>query len=399
MDFSAAPNFKIGPIRFGLAAGVGLNYNDNLAFSDHQRQDDLVFRPTLQFDGAARFSDRNMFRFSLGLSYAKHFEHPEYDTDGVLIAPGSAFEYLFKLGSKLTVSLHDRLTYLEDAFDVPVLSHRAQYGRWENRAGLAIQFEPSDTILLGLGYEHYSLQTKNDLYRTQDRSIDGVSFKPSWQFHPKLRLGFDAAYGRITFASDDRPQGDHLTAGAFMEWIVTEDLTLFLEGGFQSLSFDGDYHTSRVVDEFSTEPGFSVFRRDITPSAASDRDRTQGIPYWRAEFTHHPTEYFTQRLTGARTLEVGFFSNYYDIYQVEYALEWKALSNTILTPRAFYEHYETSGPFAERANRLGAEVGVVQVLPNSVSLMLNYRFVCKDSNLSGFDYRQNLTYLGLYYAF
>ena len=76
-----------------------------------------------------RLSDRNVLRFSLGVSYAKYLRHSEYDTDGLLFFPNSALEYTLGLGAKVLVSLRERLSYQEDVFDVPALSNAAKYDR------------------------------------------------------------------------------------------------------------------------------------------------------------------------------------------------------------------------------------------------------------------------------
>src|SRR4051812_40036880 len=49
-DPQTAPNFKIGPVRFSIAAGVGVEFNDNVNLSQYHRQSDIVIRPSLTID-------------------------------------------------------------------------------------------------------------------------------------------------------------------------------------------------------------------------------------------------------------------------------------------------------------------------------------------------------------
>src|SRR3954468_4432805 len=66
------PNFMIGPIRFSIAVGVGVEFNDNVNLSEYHRQSDIVIRPSASIDAYMKLSDRNILRFSLGISYAKY---------------------------------------------------------------------------------------------------------------------------------------------------------------------------------------------------------------------------------------------------------------------------------------------------------------------------------------
>src|SRR5579871_4525075 len=38
-------NFALGNFRFGIALGVGVEFNDNINLSDHNRESDFIFRP------------------------------------------------------------------------------------------------------------------------------------------------------------------------------------------------------------------------------------------------------------------------------------------------------------------------------------------------------------------
>ena len=68
-------NLAVGPVRVNLAAGVGVEFNDNVNLSDHDRQSDIIFRPSLDVDSVWQITDMNTLRFSLGMSYAKYLQH------------------------------------------------------------------------------------------------------------------------------------------------------------------------------------------------------------------------------------------------------------------------------------------------------------------------------------
>jgi hypothetical protein len=397
----AEPNFKIGPIRFTMAVGVGVEFNDNVNLSQYNRQSDIIIRPNLSLDAYMRLSDRNILRFSLGVGYAAYLDHTEYNTDGVLISPSTALEYTLGLGENLLVSLRERFSYQEDVFDIPTLSNVAKYNRYENQAGLQLQWDPSTKARLAVGYDHYNLWTTEDVFDTQDRAIDTVFVKPSYEILPKVRLGLNFSYSWISFDSDARHDGDSLLVGPFIQWNITDHLDLFAEVGFQSISFSGDYTPTTLIDEFSRDQHLTRDQEAFLAQSSTDTDTSNDSYYIRLELNHSPTDRFRERLSGSKTLEVGFFTNYYDIYHVEYAFDWKLFANkkTELSPTLFYEYYETSGQLSEEAHRFGAALGIRQYLTNSITLGLDYRFIWKDSNFDGFDYYQNLGFVSVYYKF
>src|SRR5215218_10304873 len=123
-------NFALGPFRFGIAAGLGLEFNDNITLADDDRISDFILRPIVALEGRWNLSELNTLRLSIGASYAKYFEHSEFDSDGVLLSPNSELSLTFFVGSvKFTV--RDRFSYQEEAYDQPVLSNTALYRRYE----------------------------------------------------------------------------------------------------------------------------------------------------------------------------------------------------------------------------------------------------------------------------
>lgn len=119
-------NLAVGPVRVNVAAGVGLEYNDNVNLSDHDRQSDFIFRPSLDIDSVWQLTEMNTLRFSIGLSYAKYFQHTEYDTRGVLFSPNSELAVTMLVG-QVDITLRDRFSYQEDPYAIPTISNTAEF--------------------------------------------------------------------------------------------------------------------------------------------------------------------------------------------------------------------------------------------------------------------------------
>ncbi len=392
-------NFAIGPVRFSLAAGFGVEVNDNITLSDDDRQSDVILRPSLSLDAAWRLSDMNTLRLTIGASYAKYLSNSEYDTDGILLSPTSELAFSFLLGD-VKFTIRDRFSYQEDPYDIAVLSNIARYRRFENQVGVQVDWEANSALTLSGGYDHYNLWARDDIFADQDRSIDTIFFKPSYAISPTLRVGVNTAASYISFTDSDRGDGYNLLVGPFIEWQLSAYTNMYLEAGYQRLELDGNgYSNNNLVNAILDDQGFNqTASREFLDDNVDD-DSGGNSFYVRFELNNEPSENFKHRLSASKTSEIGFYSSSYDLYHVEYGADWKVIRDTSISPTVFYEYYETSGSFSEEAHRVGAAIGVRHHLTNSITLGLDYRFLAKESNVPQSDYYQNLAFFSIFYKF
>ena len=395
MDEADRYNFAIGAFRFGLAAGVGLEWNDNITLSENNRLSDFILRPILNLEAQWQISDLNTLRFNIGVSYAKYFSHSEYDTNGVLISPTSDLALNFFVGP-IKFTVRDRFSYQEDTYDIPQLSDTAIYGRWENQAGLGMDWSINESFDISAGYDHYNLWATEDEFSGQTRAIDTVYIKPGWQVHPAFKIGVNASFSHFDFESSERSGGNNMLVGPFIEWQLSDVTNLYLEGGYQSLKYDGssDYFNQQIDDLALSDDDAAAVREILR-----DTDEDSGNYYVKFEINNRPSDFFRHRLAFSRTTEIGFSSNYYEIYNVGYDAQWRPMEHVELGPSVFYENYTSSGVNPEEAYRIGASIGVRYHFSNSITVGLDYRYMLKDSNLEGADYYQNLAFLSIYYKF
>jgi hypothetical protein len=226
-------------------------------------------------------------------------------------------------------------------------------------------------------------------FEAQDRSVDTVFIRPSYEFNPYISLGMSASYSWIRYSDETGNDGTTYLIGPFVQIRINDLTDLYLEIGYQGSNFD-EANTPRQV---LTSVDGQAF---LTP--ATDDDSEASV-YFKAELSNRPSVDFRHKLILSRTQEVGVGSNFYDLTHVEYAADWLFAENMTLNPSVFYEYFETSGEPSEKAHRAGASVGVRRIFSNSLSVGLDYRFLYKDSNQPDSDYYQNLGYLSLYYKF
>ncbi|MEO6789089.1 MAG: hypothetical protein ABI318_23450, partial [Chthoniobacteraceae bacterium] len=378
-------NIRIGSLDLSIAAGVGFEFNDNIALSEFNRQSDIIFRPEIDVEGALRFSETSRLRLGFGLSYAKYFSHSEYDSKSVLIAPTSAITWTAESGPfKFTV--RERLSYQEDPFNQPTLNV-ANYRRWENQAGIQVDWDANQYTKIAVGYDRYDIWAQDSTYASIDHGINTVFFRPSWQAGPQFNVGVNVSYSMFTYRQSAHSDGNSLLVGPFVRWKVNDVTDVYAEAGYQQSTFDTGT-TYSIVDALT---GASIGTGYDT--------QNEGTWYAKLEITNRPTEYLRQKLSFSKTSELGYQSNFYDLYHVEYSLEWAIREKTTIRPTFFYEYYQTSGQDPEKAHRFGAALGIYHVFSDNLTVGLDYRYLVKDSNQYGADYYQNLGLVSLYYKF
>ena len=380
-------NIRIGSFDMSIAAGVGFEFNDNITLAKHDRISDVIFRPQLDLDGAIRFSEKSRLHLGVGLSYAKYFNHSEFDSDTILISPNSMISWTAETGAfKFTV--RERFSYQEDPFDQPTLSNVPNYKRWENQAGIQVDWEANQYTKISVGYDRYDLWARDKFYDSQDRGINTIFLRPSYQASPSFTFGLSASLSFVEYRRDIHPDGKTWLVGPFVKWRVSDYTDVYVEVGYQGTTFDGATSV-RFVDAVTGLP---------TGAVGLDSEDTDTI-YAKVEIVNRPTDFLRQKLTFSKTSELGFRSNFYDLYHVEYYLEWAFREKTSIRPTLFYEYYEASGPEAEKAHRFGAALGIYHIFSENLTLGLDYRFLLKDSSLPEADYYQNLGLVSLYYKF
>ena len=126
-------NLLAGPIRFRFSVTTGIEYNDNINLSETDPQSDVIIRPQFNIDAIWPVTQLNTLRLDLGLGYSFYLNHPEADTNGVLISPGSqlAFDIFVQ---DFRINIHDRFLLQQDPTTQIQLSNVADYGRFENTA-------------------------------------------------------------------------------------------------------------------------------------------------------------------------------------------------------------------------------------------------------------------------
>ena len=163
-------NLMLGPVRFGSAVGLGLEWNDNIAYAHTDRKSDFILHPSLTLDATWRITELNTLRFSIGASYAKYFSHSEFDSHSVLLSPNTELAFTMNIG-QVALTFRDRFSYQEDPYQFAVLSSVQRYRRFYNEASVQADWQVTESTKLTLGYSHLNVWTFGADYSRGDRRL------------------------------------------------------------------------------------------------------------------------------------------------------------------------------------------------------------------------------------
>jgi len=137
----------------------------------------------------------------------------------------------------------------------------------------------------------------------------------------------------------------------------SEFTNLYLEGGYQGLHYDnGSDYNNAQIDQLN----LSASDAASVQSVLQDNENLDSY-YIKFEIDNRPSEFFRHRLMFSKTAELGFDSNFYELWNVEYDADWKVFDHVELGPTIFYEHTSLRDREGKRATVLArrSEFGII----------------------------------------
>ena len=368
-DVSRIPyNLMVGPVRFRLSATVGVEYNDNVNYAEVGKQADWIFTPNVNVDAIWPITQLNTLRLDLGLGYGIYVDHSNYDTRGVLIAPNSQLAFDIFVGD-FRINIHDRMSLQQDPIAEGALSNVANYGRFENTAGISVLWD-LNKVLLTVGYDHYTYVSTTSEFDYLNRNAEELSGTATYVVTPTVRVGAEAS-GVFNYY-DQSVLNDSTTysVGGFAETEITNNLKIRVAGGYQAMDFDHN-----TVDFFGTQfPDHSTL---------SDF-------YANILATHRLNAIISQSVSAGHENQLGVNSNFITLNYVRHTVNWNIFRGTLVSTEFFFEDaQESGGDIHETFHRFGGAATVGYQLTPHVTLGLRYQYTTKDSDVALRDYNQN----------
>jgi hypothetical protein len=372
-DVSRIPyNLLLGPVRFRVGAGVGAEYNDNIRYSENNEQDDVIITPSVTFDAIWPVTQLNTLRLDLGLGYAFYIDHPHDDTNGVLIAPKSQISFDIFV-SDFRINIHDRMLLQQDPIQEGALSNVANYGRFENTAGISVLWD-LNKLLFQVGYDHYNFISTTSAFDYLDRNSEMLYGSAAFIVNPTITVG---AEGNAVFTRYDQTalnDNTDYSVGGFVEASLTNNLKVRAAGGYQWIDFDHNFVTLPFGPFLVILPD----HKDLSDF------------YVNGLIGHRINATISQTLSAGHENQLGVNSNYITLNYVRHTVSWNLIRSTLLSTEFFFEDAEESGGFInEHFHRIGGAITLGYQLTPHITLGVRYQGTSKDSNVFLRDYNQN----------
>ena len=187
--------------------------------------------------------------------YSFYLNHPEADTNSVLISPGSqlAFDIFVQ---DFRINIHDRFLLQQDPVTQIQLSNVLDYGRFENAAGISVLWDLNKAVLT-FGYDHFTYVSTTSDFSYLDRNAEELTAQCLFRadFHDRGWSGDLISFTIIT-AKMFLNNSVGYSVGPFVETQLTNYLKLRASVGYQAMNFDSGgsiddtSDASRIMDTF-----------------------------------------------------------------------------------------------------------------------------------------------------
>jgi hypothetical protein len=396
-------NLQLGPMRLRFSATLGVEYNDNVNLAEDatatfpsllgpivvttEQQSDWIIRPQVNVNLLWPITQLNTLRLDVGIGYAFYMDHSDYDTNSILINPGSQLSFDIFVGD-FRINLHDRFSVEQDPVAEASLSNVADYGRFQNTAGVSVLWDLNAAVAT-IGYDHYNFISTTDTFDYLDRNADMVNASIAFTPSSTMSIGLEGAFVDTYFDQNVMNDSQTYSVGAFFETQVSANVKFRIAGGYQNIDFD---NTGLINDVHDLEDYYA-----------------------NALLSHRVNSVLTHSLSAGHESQLGVNSNFVTLNYIRHTANWNILYHTLLSTELFYEDADDSGgnpfiapvpgvplinPFvAEHLHRYGGALTLGYQLTQHVTLGLRYQYTKKDSDQLLRDYSQNRVSLDGTYSF
>jgi hypothetical protein len=378
-DGESAPrnfNFETGRLRWRLRGSLETEFNDNVNVSKTDPQKDLILRPTVSADAYLPITERNGLDFGIGIGYQKFITHGDYDQ--LYIAPKSHLSFGASVG-RVQLTLYDEFSYVQDPTREGSISGSAQYGGFENSAGLAADWAVNEHFTMSAGFDYFTFLSSDEMFSALDRSTKSIPLRFSYRFNERITAGTETYAARTDYEDLFLPSLWQVSVGLYGDWRLGEHVVLRPEAGISKFFFDEQ--TSLVTCSETCVSTMTSFYGGLT-------------------LDHVLNERWRYSLSGGREALPGLNAALQELFYTRLKVTWRVGERIIFRPTFFWEDAQDSaGPLSENYWRVGAEPRVEFLGFKNWSFAISYRFILKRSERVLRDYEQSRLLLSLAYTF
>jgi len=366
-------NLQLGPVSLRCDANLSANYNDNINVAYTGRESDMYFEPLVNFHLLWNATEINSLTFDMGVGYQAYLDHT--GNNGFVISPDSASKLQFNIFvGDFKFNVHDIFSLEQDPLTEGQLSNTSQFVRFENTAGVRVDWDLNSDVVLSLGYDHMNYWVFETQYDYLNNQSDTISPSVSVVVGPTISAGVTSSFSTVRYDQDVQNNYTSVSAGPFV--------------------------TAQLSDYINLNAGVGVYIADYSQGGLNGDTSNNDTYYANIGVSHRINDVLTQSLTAGRQALPGLTSNFTNQYYAYYTLNWQALSVFQVQTNLSWQNLEDSNAtIRQTSNIYSARLNLTYSLNDHSSLQLGYQYTLKDANPVPQGYYQDLVTLGYQYQF
>jgi len=366
-------NLKLGPTAWNFSAGLGLEYNDNVNYTQNHPEGDFIFLPQINTRLLWPVSDQNSINLALGVGYSAYVQHSELSR--YFITPDSGLSFDLYVGD-FWINLHDRVSITENSYQDPTVAGTGNYSQLQNTLGQATVWD-LNKIILRLGYDHVNYVVLAGNQGRPDGQSEVFSSSAGYTLKPGTLLGVELG-------------------GSLINYTTTTTNTLYSNADQWNVGGFYDTPVSEYI-HFVGHAGYTVYSPQSS-GAMTTSSELRGF-YAQLALTHRVNQYVDYSLSAGRSISVALFGGTIDLYSVNWQANWRVLHEISLATAFVYNHGSQVISGGETFDQYGPQITLGRALTAKLSSSLAYQLYWRDSNLPGRNYTVNMVTLSLNYRF
>jgi hypothetical protein len=362
-------NVQAGPVYLQFQGEMGIEFNDNVNYTESDHRADVILRPVLNTDLLWPLTERNSFSFYSGLGYVYYLRTSTLDHP--YVSPNSKVAFRIYAGD-FVWELHDRFSAQDNVLQTPSLSGTGNYFQIENIAGVDATWDLYK-LILSLGFDYDTVSVLSGPFTSFTHNSDLLKQRTTFLVNSTDRTGLELEGGLTAYDQSHLENNTEFAVGPFYETKFSPHLRARLCGGFAA--------------HFFTPTSFSAIR---------DFDSY----YFDLSLSHELNKWFSHWLSAGRRIEGGTpnASLYVHDY-LYYQANFYAVKDMRFGLHVSFDHGDTEGGLDEVFDRYGAGIFLSRSLNHDLTANITYEFWRKNSDLSDYGYVQNRLIFDATYKF
>jgi hypothetical protein len=364
-------NLKLGPTAWNFGAGLEVDYNSNVNYSQTDPEGDFIFRPQINTRLLWPLSDQNSLNLALGAGYSAYVQHSTLDQ--LFITPGSELSFDMYVGD-FWINFHDRFSITENTYQDPSVAGTGGYSQLQNALGVTPVWD-LNKIVLRLGYDHLNYISLGGNQNRPDGQAEVVSWSAGYALRPKTLLGVELGgqLMRYTGANTYFSSAEQWNAGCFYETQASEYI------------------------HFTGHAGYTVYTPEGGQSGYT-AENFNGM-YAQLTLTHRVNQYLDYSLSGGRNVTFALYGGTVEQYSASLQAQWRILRKISLGAGFDYYHGSQLLSGGETYDQYGPRISLSRPISAKLSGGLGYQVYWRGSNQADRNYTTSVVSLNLNYRF